>query len=47
VLVALGEAAVVDHDAVEVAPLGHVLGQAVLLSDLGLALLDLAFDRLY
>lgn len=43
-LVSLCEIAVIDHDAIEIAPLGHVLWQVVLLTDLTLPLLDLEFN---
>jgi hypothetical protein len=46
-LVALDQVAVVDDDCVEIAPLGYVLGQPVLLSDLGLPLFYFALDGLY
>lgn len=46
-LVSLDEIAVVDDNCIEVAPFGYVLWQAVLLSDVGLALFDFALDRLY
>lgn len=45
--VSLGRAAVAHHDAAEVAPLGHKIRQAVLLTDLPLSLLHAQLHRLH
>ncbi len=45
-LVAFDEIAIIDHDGVEIAPLWHVLRQAVLFPYLGLPLLDPLLNRL-